>query len=151
MSTPTKTVSLDNAIDQYLAHLERLDAQRAADETQAELEKQARCRLASSAFVKHLAETEHILTYPEDWYLTEHHSKESPTYTAIYNDNDTGLPFPDDHSNPKSGVRIHYILPDGSRVPTAGTLHWHAWHNSNNGYDFATFLAAITYARTGRS
>lgn len=150
----TITKTLDQAIAEHLAHLAERNAIAAEKQRQEQAEREARCREVAWAITLRLISEENIETAAGDWFVNEVESGVTRTYACVYNADKPGSPLDGDHDDPGSGVVISNL--NRGAVASFNTVGdadgaWRAWHKCTSGRRFKTFVAAITFAFTGKS
>jgi len=144
-------LELHDAVNYYVGFLDR---QRAEEEAAYRLrcaERDERCAQVATAVAWRILRDERVATYEYQWSVNEVESGSYFYYGAVLNLDAPGRPL-DSDDGPISGVCISNLSADGStafqRKFTNG--EWTAWHKCNSGRSFKSFLAAITFAMTGR-
>jgi len=153
----TTLLSLDTAVALHLAAIRERDEEAARKQRQEAEERDARIFTMARRLQERIAQDENIDIDPWEWLITEEgYHVDHYSYRCTLNLDNPGLPFftddDDDNRNISgvtiSGLNIKGYAPD--HYINRKHSPWCGYHKSNCGNEFSTFIAAYTFAKTGR-
>lgn len=148
MSTTPVLYDIDQAVAIRLNHLDQQARERDHAEAIEKADAVVRCTAIMAALTEHVMRREGVIVPMGLWQVTEDGYPAYRSYIASIEFGNPTACAEEDYSNMRQ-ISLRDLTFDQLQRD-ALDRKWMAWHNNGYGEDFKTFVAAVTYAKTGR-